>query len=119
MLELTAEARENLFPLNRVGAHLPLGRNGRPVSGVTAWRWAKQGLAGVRLETVRIGACRFTSMAALTRFFQQVDAARGGRPAASPGPRTAGQRQRASEEAHRRLAAKGRYGVPHEKWTRG
>jgi hypothetical protein len=107
MLELASEDRGNLFPLNRVGDRLPLGRNGKPISGVTAWRWAKQGLAGVKLETIRIGSCRFTSIAALTRFFERVDAARSipelCRPVGSPLPRTPTQRQRDSEKAGQTL----------------
>jgi hypothetical protein len=108
MLELASEDRANLFPLGRVGDHLPLGRNGKPISPVTAWRWASQGLRGVRLETIKIGSCRFTSMAALTRFFERVD---GNNIAATndhPTSRTPGQRRRASEEADRELVARGR-----------
>lgn len=34
----------------------------------TAWRWAKRGLKGVKLEVVQIGGKAFTSRQALTRF---------------------------------------------------
>ncbi len=41
----------------------------------TLHRWASRGVRGVRLETVRLGGMRVTSVEALQRFAEQVTAA--------------------------------------------
>src|SRR4051794_18207489 len=52
---------------------LPPLRSGRPVNPATLWRWPSRGLAGVRLEIVRVGGTACTSEAALRAFFAAVD----------------------------------------------
>lgn len=36
----------------------------------TCWRWAKRGLGGVHLETIKVGSRIFTSRQAVTRFLE-------------------------------------------------
>jgi len=44
-------------------------RTGQPrLSATTVWRWARQGIAGVHLETVHFGGKTCTSIPALERF---------------------------------------------------
>ncbi len=43
------------------------------VHPMTARRWHAQGVAGVQLETVKVGGRRFTSDAALRRFLEEVN----------------------------------------------
>ena len=40
----------------------------------TARRWAKEGIDGVVLETVRLGGRRYTSHEAVARFFERLNA---------------------------------------------
>src|SRR5216683_1533854 len=60
---------EETIPFAEAARRLPLLRADRPVSPATLWRWASHGLRGVRLETVRVGGTRCTSLEALSRFF--------------------------------------------------
>lgn len=53
---------ENLVPLVQAGRHLPQ----RPHRS-TLRRWAYQGIDGVRLETVKLGGRRYTSLESLQR----------------------------------------------------
>lgn len=50
------------------------GKNeiGKGVSCSTLFRWAKKGVGGVRLETVRVGRTIGTSRPALSRFFKKL-----------------------------------------------
>lgn len=48
---------------------------GGPKSKQTLWRWAMQGIRGVRLEHLLVGKEIFTSEDALRRFFARVTAA--------------------------------------------
>jgi hypothetical protein len=54
---------------------------GIDVSPATAWRWAKRGCRGARLETVRVGKRLFVDEQALDRF---VMAQQAGPAAAAP-----------------------------------
>lgn len=60
---------ETLFPLSEVPARLPR-RRGRRVHLQSVHRWARRGLRGVVLETVRVGHSRYTSAEALRRFLK-------------------------------------------------
>jgi hypothetical protein len=55
---------------------IPTRRGGGRTHQRTGFRWALQGLSGVRLETVLIGGNRYTSVPALERFFAAVTAAK-------------------------------------------
>ncbi len=37
----------------------------------TVWRWAKRGIGGIRLETIKLGGKTFTTSQALTRFIEK------------------------------------------------
>lgn len=70
MIDIDAE---NPVPLRSAGILVP-GRNGRGVSYETLRRWWKNGIAGSRLETVKIGGVRHTTAAALKRFISRLNA---------------------------------------------
>ena len=57
---------EELLSLSQAAKIIP----GRP-HVLTVHRWSRKGLRGVRLETVVIGGKRFTTTAALNRFFAE------------------------------------------------
>jgi hypothetical protein len=63
--------RERVFPLTDAPRHeeLPQRRFKKRPHAATLYRWAKKGLRGVRLETIRVGGTLCTSTAALQRFF--------------------------------------------------
>jgi hypothetical protein len=65
---------EQVFPLAQAAKRLPRLRNNRPVAVSTLFRWAQSGLRGARLETVRVGGVRVTSVAALRAFFAALSA---------------------------------------------
>jgi len=60
---------EDYFPLSKTPDHAPRVREGRRLHVSTPWRWAMQGVRGVRLETAMVGGVRITSKQALLRFF--------------------------------------------------
>jgi hypothetical protein len=61
--------KEETLNLGRACRRLPSLRRDRPVAPSTLWRWATNGVRGIRLETVQIGATTCTSVEALRRFF--------------------------------------------------
>jgi hypothetical protein len=64
---------EDVAPLGKAGGKfLPSRRKGRPVHASCLFRWAKYGLRGVKLETIRIGGTLCTSRQALERFFARL-----------------------------------------------
>lgn len=69
----------------------------------TVHRWRLRGIQGIRLESIRVGGRRVTSLQALERFFARTTAAIDGE-----GPRRAtSSRQSAIERAERELAEAG------------
>lgn len=56
------------FRLAHATRHIPPTRGGLATHPSTIYRWAKTGLRGVRLETIRIGGALCTSLEALQRF---------------------------------------------------
>ena len=92
---------ETLFSLSAAARILP----GRPHVS-TLHRWRLRGVQGVKLETIRIGGRRFTSLEALEQFSARVTAAANGEspPALA---RTPGRRQRAIAQAECELDAAG------------
>ena len=80
--------REQLVGLGEVPQVLAALRRGRKIHLSTAHRWASKGLRGVRLETLRMGGSRVTSIEALQRFFERVSHAHRELPApTAPGKR--------------------------------
>jgi Protein of unknown function (DUF1580) len=66
------DLQQKLIPLGSIGKHIPPRRSGARLNPATAWRWAKKGLRGVRLEVVCAGGVPCTTLAALHQFFREV-----------------------------------------------
>lgn len=58
-------AQERLISFNQAAELLPTGM--RPDFS-TWWRWSRRGWRGIKLETVRVGKRRLTSVEAMQRF---------------------------------------------------
>lgn len=65
---MISTASEDLIAFNRVPQHLQK-TFGHKVHIASVYRWVNRGLGGVRLETIKVGAKRFTSAQALDRLF--------------------------------------------------
>jgi hypothetical protein len=65
---------ETVLPFRAACAQLPRRRAGRQMRPSTLYRWSRQGLRGVRLETIQVGGTQCTSIEALQRFFVQLSA---------------------------------------------
>lgn len=67
---------ERLLPLREVPdlEIIPRRRAGSRLDVTTVFRWALHGQRGVKLETVKIGGQRCTSINALQRFFDSLSA---------------------------------------------
>ena len=63
-------ASETLIRLEDARDHVPSSRQGKKLSRAVVYRWALQGVGGVKLETVKIGGGRFTSVQAIQRFIR-------------------------------------------------
>ncbi|HUE71265.1 MAG TPA: DUF1580 domain-containing protein [Pirellulaceae bacterium] len=74
-------------------------------SRCTLWRWMNEGVRGVRLESVVVGGRRLTSKPAIADFVAKTTAAVDRRPISQT--RTARQRDIATQDAMRELAADG------------
>jgi len=96
---------EQLLTLEEVTKRLP-GRDGKRLHISSVFRWAQKGVAGVRLEVVKVGGRTYTTEESLQRFADQVTAARNGNPIPTA-TRTSAQRRRASERADLELSAMG------------
>jgi hypothetical protein len=90
---------ENLIPLQEVPNHLPKP-GGRKIHVSQPYRWAKKGLGGAKLRTVKVGATMYTSKAWIWEFLNRDNAAR--RPNLTPR-----RRERELDRAERELAAQG------------
>ncbi len=64
------DANETLIPISKAPAHIP----SRP-HVATVWRWIKNGVRGVTLDTIVIGGKRYTSREAIQRFMEATTAA--------------------------------------------
>jgi Protein of unknown function (DUF1580) len=107
MLDISSESTISLI---QAAGLLPPGRRGRPVSLSCLLRWVLTGARGpsgerVRLEAVRLGGRWITSRQALQRFAERLTPRIFAAPA--PIPRTASQRQGASERAEEELERRG------------
>ena len=75
------------------------------VNPSTTWRWALNGVRGVRLETFNVGAKRYTTEVAIERFVNATTAAAATGP--MPSARTPRQREQAIKNAEDSLAKEG------------
>ncbi|MEZ6070951.1 MAG: DUF1580 domain-containing protein [Pirellulales bacterium] len=66
-------SKETPITLSVAARRLPRRRRGKRPHVSTLHRWGTTGLRGVRLETIRVGGSRCTSMQALQRFFDALD----------------------------------------------
>ncbi len=92
---------EQVIPINQAPKHCP----GRPdISSI--YRWFGKGSRGARLETIVVGAKRFTSVEAIERF---IEATTANSPGASvpPSRPTSRQREAAIRRAERELEQAG------------
>lgn len=94
---------ETVFTFAEAAKRLPKRRQGRPVHVATIHRWAKAGVRGVRLESLRLGGGLVTSAEALQRFCDRLTA--GG--SADPTVRTSRLTERAAIRAENELKAHG------------
>ncbi len=68
---------ERLIPLNDAAGLLPRP-GGKKISRISLWRWATKGLLSktgeqVRLETIKIGQTRYTTIEAINRLAAMLD----------------------------------------------
>jgi hypothetical protein len=83
---MTSLLDEAMVPLKDCGDCLPTWMP-EPCQ-TTFWRWWKHGLDGVQLETVKVGATRYTSREALNRFIRRTTRLPNGRRLDKDAPRT-------------------------------
>jgi hypothetical protein len=69
---------EELLELSKVPVNLER-RTGKRLNVSTVYRWINRGIAGIQLETILVGGCRYTSAEALNRFFSQSTLAKQGK----------------------------------------
>ena len=90
-------------------AHLcPERRRGVRPNVATVYRWMMQGVRGIKLESIVVGATRCTSVEALQRFFDALTTAADAEHSSivTPPP-VSKSRQKSIEAAERRLAQSG------------
>jgi hypothetical protein len=63
---------EEIRPLAKATKWLPTRREDRPPHASCLFRWARYGLRGEKLETIRVGGTLCTSRQALERFFARL-----------------------------------------------
>ena len=62
---------ETVVSFAEASKHLPKRRAGKRPHVATLYRWAQQGVRGVKLETIQVGRTLCTSLEALQRFCEQ------------------------------------------------
>jgi hypothetical protein len=65
-------SKEELILVRDLPDHLPKQPSGKKLHTSAVYRWMKHGVQGVRLETIFIAGCRYSSIEALNRFWQRV-----------------------------------------------
>jgi hypothetical protein len=73
-MQMIDAERETLLSLIEAVKALPIKGGHRPHAS-TIWRWARKGVRGKKLEYVRVGNQIYTSIAAITRFINELAAA--------------------------------------------
>ena len=63
---------EHLLNFTQAAERLPPRGDGKPCHPNTVARWARLGLNGVILETIKVGGRRYTSQEACQRFFEDL-----------------------------------------------
>jgi hypothetical protein len=96
---------ETVISLAEAARRLPTRRANKRVSTSCVYRWTVQGCRGVKLAWTQIGATRATSLQALQRFADELEALARREPIAPPPP--VKHRRRAIAAAEQRLARAG------------
>lgn len=65
-------ASETLVPLRDAPKLLPPAPTGKPIHLSAIYRWVSKGVAGVKLEVIRVGGKNYTSQEALQRFAERL-----------------------------------------------
>lgn len=92
---------EEVVSLTDATKHLPMRRAGKRPHVATLYRWAQNGVRGIRLETIQVGGTLCTSLEALQRFFNRLSGDD------STPPQTMRTRKREIAKADRELAEAG------------
>ena len=58
------EGKEDLIPMSTAGKHVPP----KGVNRSTVERWTRIGVKGIKLETVRVGGRRYTTLGSIQKF---------------------------------------------------
>lgn len=95
-------AIETVLTFAQARSRLPNRRRGKQPDISTLYRWAKVGLRGIRLETIKIGGQTCTSLEALQRFFDALSA-----PANGSGNVATGRKRRRDDDVENELAEAG------------
>lgn len=93
---------EEVVSLTDATKHLPKRRAGKRPHVATLYRWAQQGVRGVKLETIQVGGTLCTSLEALQRFCERCTD-----PSSRPPPSTPKSREREIKKAERELESAG------------
>lgn len=99
MIDLTIET---ILTFAQARSRLPNRRRGKRPDVSTLYRWAKVGLHGVRLETIKIGGQTCTSLEALQRFFDALSA-----PANDSGNMATGRKRKRDDDVENELGKAG------------
>ena len=91
-------ASEQVIALRDATTHLPRGPSGKKPHLATLYRWATRGVSGTRLETIRVGGARYTSVEALQRFVDRLSD-----PPARSTPQASRRRSRETKRTEREL----------------
>ena len=92
---------ETVVTFAEASKHLPKRRAGKRPCVATLYRWAQNGVRGVKLETIQIGGTCCTSLESLQRFFNRLS----GNDSAQP--QTTRTRKKEIARAERELAEAG------------
>ncbi|MDY0169429.1 MAG: DUF1580 domain-containing protein [Thermoguttaceae bacterium] len=100
---------EQVKTLTEAANLIPRRRQGKRCHRATIFRWTRDGLKGVKLESIPIGGTRCTSVEAIKRFFARLAELDSGDsaaavPAATKSPKPTAARKKSVEAARRRLA---------------
>lgn len=101
MIDLVSERLVALTEVPKL-AEMPRLRGGKRPHIATIYRWAQNGIRGVKLETVRLGGTVCTSVEAIQRFVERLSD-----PTSTTRPSPTKARQRQVEAAERQLADAG------------
>ena len=99
-------SNETILSLSEATHEVPRGRGNKRVHSSTLYRWATRGVAGTKLEAVRVGGLFVTSSEALNRFFRRLNSQVDERSEYATAAEKR-QREREIKQAERRLSAKG------------